>query len=229
MAQSGDQVFCRETGKMKNCAEGTYADYEEGHTGGAALCNGGVYDRDSYDACPSRPECMRATEVKEASRRSLPIYMGNSRLGATQIVGQTPAATPSAVPINPTSPNQGYRPGGAYPTSMAARTTPAGQQQQQIQQHQAQPGMMGFPHTPYPVYVPQPVQPPNNFPMVMQTPFAAPVPFHAGGISPTFLPDDDEPILLRLLKNMTQGAVASSGWHMFDLARSTDWFGRRRR
>lgn len=223
MAQSGDQVFCRETGKMKNCDKDTYAEYEEGHVGGAALCNGGVFQRDSYDACPSRPECARATEVKQASQRSLPIYMGNSRLGATQVIGTTPAASP----MNPTSPAQGYKPQTAYPVNMPAKPQQY-QPQYQQQQQQQQFGTMGFPQVPYPVYVPQPVQPPTNFPAVMQTPFAAPVPFHAGGISPTFLPDDDEPILLRLLKNVTQGAVASTGWHMFDLARSTDWFGRKR-
>ena len=87
---------------------------------------------------------------------------------------------------------------------------------------------LNYPGVPYPMYVPTPVQPPQQFPQSMQTPFAAPIPFHAVGVSPTFLPDEDEGIFSRLGKNIGQGMIPSTGWHIYDFARTVDMFGRRR-
>lgn len=233
MNQSGQQVRCPQTGKMKNCGskDGVpiWADYEEGHSGSAALCNGGIFDNDSYDACPSRPECQRATEInrieEEDRKRRLPVLSTNGRLGSTQIVGATPAAQRSAMnPTEPADPTRWRPTYDANRPTMPARSTQLPQQpQQQYYDTRYREREQSYPH-----YAPQPVMPPQQFPMAMQTPYAAPVPFHAGGISPTFLPDRDESLPLRLLKNVGQGAIASTGWHVFDFARTVDFFGRRR-
>jgi hypothetical protein len=65
--------------------------------------------------------------------------------------------------------------------------------------------------------------PPDTVPYVMRTPYVTPVASH-GEMTPTFLPMEGEGIIQRLFKNMAQGAVGSAGWHVYDLARSTDWF-----
>lgn len=224
-AQTGKQMICRETGKMKNC--GTFAEWEEGHSGSAAMCNGGLYDGDSYDVCPSRGECFKATNGQsDGDRRYLPVM----NAGRTQIVGQTPTASP-AQPAQ-----QGrWRPpyADAYerymgaPTTVPAKTGTGGLPPAKPAQP-AQPGQLTYPTAPYPMYVPTPVQPPQQFPQAMQTPFAAPIPFHAGGVTPTFLPEGDESILGRLGKNIGQGMIGSFGWHVFDFARNVDMFGRRK-
>jgi hypothetical protein len=223
MSQTGSQVLCEQTGKMKNC--GVWAAYEEGFSGSAAMCNGGLYDGDSYEACPSRNDCFRATKEKEDSgRRHLPVNMGRP-LGATQIIGQTPAARPSQPGTRPRAAwEDAYeRWRGTPPTSLPARTSGMAP---------AQPagggGSLNYPSSPYPAYVPTPIQPPQQFPPSMQTPFAAPVPFHAGGITPTFLPVGDESIWTRLGKNIGQGMVGSFGWQIFDFARTVDMFGRKK-
>jgi hypothetical protein len=232
-AQTGKQVICRETGKMKNC--GTFAEWEEGHSGSAAMCNGGIYDGDSYDVCPSRGECQRAMvrQAEQPDNRYLPV-MGNGR---TQIVGQTPAARP-AQPAGQPGPMQQWRPPYAdsyerymgAPTTIPARTSSGGGlAPARPAQPAAQPGQINYPTSPYPMYVPTPIQPPQQFPQAMQTPFAAPVPFHAGGVTPTFLPEDGEGIFTRLGKNIGQGMIGSFGWQVFDFARNVDMFGRKRK
>ena len=71
---------------------------------------------------------------------------------------------------------------------------------------------------------PRPVVPPEDYPKSMQTPFVHSGYQQMGGMTPTFLPDDEEGVFTRLVKNMGQGAIGSSGWHIFDLARSVDFF-----
>lgn len=187
------------------------------------MCNGGIYDGDTYDSCPSRDGCRQATVQLRPKHAAVP-----DRNYGTQIVGRTSA----------TAPEDGWRQASrqatqawwnssttmpaAKPTNPAQLGRPPGPSQYQ------QPANMTYPGVPYPTYVPTPVQPPQQFPQAMQTQFAAPIPFHAGGVSPTFLPDDDESILSRLGKNIGQGMIASTGWHIFDFARNVDMFGRRR-
>ena len=72
----------------------------------------------------------------------------------------------------------------------------------------------------------QPIMPPKDFPEQMQTPYLAPRPVPSMGVTPTFLPGEDESVWSRLGKNVTQGAIGSTGWHLFDFARSVDFFGR---
>jgi len=73
--------------------------------------------------------------------------------------------------------------------------------------------------------VPYPVQPPPYFPYSMQTPYASPTPVGAGGgITPTFLPKEDEGLFSRLGKNILQGMVGANGWHVYDYARTVDLF-----
>lgn len=225
MPQTAKQTWCSQTGRMKNCQE--YAEWEEGHSGESAMCNGGIFDGDTYDPCPSREPCRAATQNKY--HLDVVGNRGYAPSNRTQIVGNTrPTASPS---------ENGWRLASraieagkrlySAPTTMAAAGGPA-QSAGMARPSQPQPGQAHYPGVPYPMYVPTPVQPPQQFPQAMQTPFAAPIPFHAGGVSPTFLPDQDEGILSRLGKNIGQGMIASAGWHIFDFARNVDMFGRRR-
>lgn len=218
MPQTAKQEWCRETGRMKNC--GTFAEYEGGNSGEAAMCNGGIYDGDTYDSCPSREPCRQATVQLRPKHAPAP-----ERNYGTQVVGRTATASPpqtgwrqvdnminqsvqSTRWASPATTLPAAKPGGAAPG--------------------AQPGMVSYNGVPYPAYVPTPVQPPPQFPPAMQTPFAAPIPFHAGGVSPTFLPEQGGGVFKRLGKNIGQGLIASTGWHVFDFARNVDMFGRRK-
>jgi hypothetical protein len=73
------------------------------------------------------------------------------------------------------------------------------------------------------VPVPGVVIPPKEYPETMRTPFAEPT--GIGGVTPTFLPMKKEQIFARLGKNIVQGMVGSTGWHVFDFARNVDFFG----
>ena len=76
-------------------------------------------------------------------------------------------------------------------------------------------------------YAPQPVVPPETYPRVMQTPYTVPMPVQpVGSVSPTFLPRSDESVWSRLGKNVAQGWLNSTGWHVFDYTRNVDLFGR---
>jgi hypothetical protein len=44
------------------------------------------------------------------------------------------------------------------------------------------------------------------------------------GPSPTFLPDPEEGVMTRTGKNIAQGWLASTGWHIFDMAQQVDFF-----
>jgi len=223
MPQTAKQEWCRETGRMKNC--GTFAEYEGGNSGEAAMCNGGIYDGDTYDACPSKEPCRQATVQLRPKYASAP-----ERNYGTQIVGRTPTAAPdngwraaSSAATQSWWNGSTTMPAARPPVGGTPQGRPAGQQPTQPNT-----ANLSYPSVPYPMYVPTPVQPPQQFPQSMQTPFAAPIPFHAGGVSPTFLPDEDEGILSRLGKNIGQGMIASTGWHIYDFARTVDMFGRRR-
>jgi hypothetical protein len=61
----------------------------------------------------------------------------------------------------------------------------------------------------------------------MQTPFAPPP--AVTGISPVFIPVEGESTFFRFLKNAMQGALASSGFHLFGLAQTIDFFPHERR
>lgn len=47
---------------------------------------------------------------------------------------------------------------------------------------------------------------------------------HHMGPSPTFIPTKKEGVFKRLTKNVTQGWLASFGWHIFDMAQQVDMF-----
>lgn len=187
------------------------------------MCNGGIFDGDTYDPCPSREPCRQAT----LNKVHLNVVRSPSH-NRTQIVGSTkPVSAPSdGWRTTRQAIENGARLMNAAPTTLAAARPAQGTGM--MMSGQPQPGQANYPGVPYPMYVPTPVQPPQQFPQAMQTPFAAPIPFHAGGISPTFLPDHDEGIFSRLGKNVGQGMIASVGWHVFDFARNVDMFGRRR-
>ena len=207
---------------MKNC--GTFAEYGGGNSGEAAMCNGGIYDGDTYDPCPSRGPCQQATLQLRPKQAAAP-----DRNYGTQIVGRTPGATPA--------PENGWRDASRNAqeswwrasTTLPAARPAAGQAPPRNNQPAPTGANLAYPSVPYPAYVPTPIQPPQQFPQAMQTPFAAPIPFHAGGVSPTFLPDEDEGIFSRLGKNIGQGMIASTGWHVYDFARTVDMFGNKRR
>jgi hypothetical protein len=77
----------------------------------------------------------------------------------------------------------------------------------------------------YEAQYPQPVIPPPEYPKAMRTPYASATPVYQGGVSPTFLPRDNEEVFGRLGKNMLQGVLAGIGWHIYDYSRSVDLFG----
>jgi hypothetical protein len=211
LQQTGPQVWCSQTGKMKNCPTGVWADYEEGQRNGAALCNGGIYSGKTYDPCPSRTECRAATEraaAEEEQRVRLPQYQQPQ---GTRFLAGTPAARqniPAAQPLR-----NGY---GQSTTLTSARPQTTQYHQQYV--------------PPRPDVLQPPVQLPEHYPTALRTPFAAPAPVGMGGVSPTFLPnDEDERLFVRLFKNITQGAISSTGWHVFDFSRNVDLFPHQRR
>ena len=144
--------------------------------------------------------------------------------GGTRLVGATPAAQQQQ------QQTRDWRDDFYARSSLTMRQQQPGQAmaQARVVQPGQQGGMAQYQGVPYPTHSPTPVQPPQQYPQAMQTPFAAPVPFHTGGISPTFIPEGDEGIFSRLMKKVGQGMIASTGWHVFDYARTVDMFGRRR-
>lgn len=226
--QTGPQEDSPIPGRMKNCQ--TWAAYETGNGGTAAMCNGGYYEGDYYEPCPVRFQCKSDTDNK----RHLPVMNPSQPFGGTRII----ASTPNIQQVQ----NQGHRPDHPFfsdpqrwrreheqrmsglPTSMPGRPPQVGGAQPS---RQAQPTQStGFPSVPYPTYYPHPVSPPSQYPPAMQTPYASPIPFHAGGITPTFLPAAGESVWSRLGKNVGQGMIGAFGWQVFDLARNVDFFGR---
>lgn len=209
-------------GKKKNC--GTWAKWTNGQTGDAAMCNGGHYEGDYYEVCPARRECRNMTEMDDG-RTHLPIMNPDRPFGGTRILASSPAA-------NQQGQQQGQQQQGQRPfmegyekwlsgLSTTQRATIGQQQQQGAMSRQAQPVQNQQPNF---HHFPHPIMPPENFPQAMQTPYAAPIPHHAGGITPTFLPEEDGNIWMRLGKNVAQGMIGSTGWHVFDFARNVDLF-----
>jgi hypothetical protein len=209
--QTGYAVKCAETGKTKNCS--SYAEYETPTSSATAnLCNGGWYKGEFYNECASKAECMVSTLRKTGGytvdqRRHLPIHTNEakpfgSRPGST-IVGGTP---------NLADHLRGW---GTWPTTIPKADT------------MMRPGVPLPSPMQVPAPLPFPVQPPPEWPEAMRTAYAGPTPVQAGGVTPTFLPKDDEPVWSRLGKNIVQGWIGSTGWHTYDYARTVDLFGRR--
>ncbi len=77
----------------------------------------------------------------------------------------------------------------------------------------------------HPGYGPVPVQPPEHYPARMQSPYVQ-SPTAPMGITPTFLPMDNEHIATRIAKNAFQGSIGAIGWHIFSMAQSLDFWRR---
>jgi hypothetical protein len=222
--QTGPQEESPIPGRMKNCS--SWAKYESGFTGAAAMCNGGHFDGDYYETCPVRFQCKTDTD----SKKHLPVMNPSQPFGGTRMIASTPntGGTPSGFGADPHRwrREQEARLAG-FPTSMpSGRPAQVGGAQPARPAYPQAQQVGGYPSVPYPVYYPQPVAPPPQFPAAMQTQYASPIPFHAGGVTPTFLPHDGENIWSRLGKNVAQGMIGSTGWHIFDFARNVDFFGR---
>lgn len=225
--QTGPQEESPIPGRMKNCS--SWAKYESGFTGEAAMCNGGHYDGDYYEPCPVRFHCKSETDGK----KHLPVMNPAQPFGGTRMIASTPNTQPSQGGGFGADPYRWRREQesrlAGFPTTMSARPSQVGGAQPARAGAAQQPGpaqAANYPSVPYPIYFPQPVSPPPQFPPAMQTSYAAPIPFHAGGVTPTFLPAAGENIWSRLGKNVAQGMIGSTGWHVFDFARSVDFFGR---
>lgn len=218
--QTGQQQPSGIPGKKKNC--NTWGEYEvPGASATAAMCNGGWYDRDFYHECPVKAEC-RAETQRKAGRVHLPLTHE-----------PRPMALPRSVPLAGT-PNLEARPALAAPRpktwadqwgtrpSMPATSVP----QKPVQAAALVPKGLPTPAD-VPAPLPYPVAPPKEWPAAMHTPYAGPSGAPSMGVTPTFLPTEDEGIFSRLAKNAAQGAIGAVGWHVFDFARTVDLFGRR--
>ena len=228
--QTGPQEDSPIPGRMKNCS--FWAAYEAGNVGTAAMCNGGHYEGDYYEPCPVRYQCKSDTDNK----RHLPVMNPTQPFGGTRILASTPNIQQDRQQQGEWRRDQPFfaDPGRwrrEHEQRMANLPTSVPRRPEQV--GGARPAnpvnyehMSGFPSVPYPTYYPHPVSPPPQFPPAMQTPYASPIPFHAGGITPTFLPAPGESVWSRLGKNVGQGMIGAFGWQVFDLARNVDFFGR---
>lgn len=210
--QTGPQQPSPIPGKKKNCNE--WAVFEAaGSSPTAALCNGGWYDGSFYHECPVRAECVVATRQK-AGKTHLPVtHQARPLIGAPRSF--TVASTPNLgaqPPVQKSWADQ-FRARPPVPTTVPQVPMRA-------------PEGLPTPAT-VPAPLPYPVAPPKEWPAAMTTPYAGPVAPPSVGITPTFLPGEEEDVFSRLLKNIAQGAVGSTGWHIFDYARTVDLFGRR--
>lgn len=199
--QTGPQSRSPITGVKKNC--GTWAEYEPGYSGSAAMCNGGTYDDDTYNPCPAREYCKQETRNKQArSNRTLPI------LNTGKPFGYRPGS--NLIASTPNTKEQSWRSKleewKNRPFPMSQYTT------QRTSQEECD------------TRLPHPVQPPSDWPESMRTPFASPIPVTGNGFSPTFLPAAGEDPFERLGKNLIQGALSAIGWQIFDFARNVDMF-----
>lgn len=229
------------TNKIMNCAskEGNdWANWEEkGSSHSASVCHGGVFNGELYGACPSRFDCRIATaqrlsqeaassaQAMEARRHHLPVVqqqpsMPAPQIGGLRVIGSTPAARPTAPSTNqyqPPAAPTALQPRGQAPTPTPGGLWPA-------QQIAGAPRGMFSP----PQHAPVPIIPPEMYPRTMQTPYAhSPQAFPMGGITPTFLPVGEEGVVERLAKNVAQGMIGSTGWHVMSLSQSIDFFQKR--
>jgi hypothetical protein len=219
------------TNKLMNCATASggsdWGKWEEkGASPSAAICHGGTFNGQLYAMCPSRWDCRIETKRLEAiekaasqqkledRRHHLPVVQGG---GGIQVIGSTPAA--QRAPVPPTNPFQSWSQPAA-PTSLRPTGTVAGAPAAAF----APPAITPRGFSP-PGHAPVPIMPPEMYPTHMRTPYAhGPHHYPMGGVTPTFLPAEDESILARLGKNVVQGAIGSTGWHTFALAQSIDFF-----
>jgi hypothetical protein len=207
--QTGPRIACEEIpGKSQNC--NAFGEYElPGNSPEAAMCNGGAYKGDWYNECPVKFECKTRTLRKH----SLPILNEPKPFGArSQIVAQTPNVNDMLRPVW-----EGLPASLTMPTNIPTKTaSPSGG----TVRGPVEPHQIPYPHA-------YPVKPPETYPVAMQTAYAGPQPVMTGGVTPTFLPANNEGIFGRLAKNVAQGMVGSTGWHIFDYARTIDMFGRK--
>lgn len=199
-------------GTEKNC--NAWADYEVyGSSETSKLCHGGMFRETYYRPCPSRTECQAATELARGSaptdqRRHLPVAQPNPvsasypGLRPTQSTALYPRSAAPNMPA-PSNPTYG-RPMG-MPTTLpqAQQRTPFGT----------------------PAHAPVPIMPPEAYHSSMQSPYANHP--HVGVMTPVFLPEQDESIFGRIMKNVVQGAIGSTGWHFYGFMSSVDIFKRR--
>ena len=206
--EPGKQIPCEHVpGKKKNC--NSWAEFEPvGSSPTAKLCHGGAHDGEWFQPCPVRLECQGATLARAESRRSLPVMNNRSPFNEAKPFGNRPGSEVIARTVNLRDHIPGW---GSMPTSLPQQKTGRGL---------TEPSQVPFP-------LPYPVQPPGEYPEAMRTPFVGPTQAVAGGITPTFLPQSGEGLASRLVKNIAQGAIGSTGWHIFDFARSVDFFGRK--
>lgn len=209
------------TGRKKNCT--SWAEYETPQsTTTANMCNGGWFSGDYYNECEAKADCLADTLRKNGGKtadgkRYLPTVQGSytnnekpfGRPGS-QIVGGT---------TNLADQLRGW---GSWTPSMPS-TIPKASVDPLTKPSVSMPTPMQVP-----IPLPYPVQPPAEWPKAMQTPYAGPTSAMAGGITPTFLPQQGDSIAGRLMRNIIQGWIGSAGWHTFDYARSVDMFGNRR-
>lgn len=199
MQQTGAQMD-GETGKKKNC--NSWAEWEPPRSSPtAAMCNGGMYKGDWYNECPSKGDCQIAT-ASRTGKHMLPVLNQEKPFGS-QLVAQ--------------SPNLGDRLGRPFEPWRQPGLPATIPQQQRAD---VRPQQIGN-------HLPFPVTPPPEWPLAMRTPYLAPTRIH--GVTPTFLPADDENFLARLIKNIMQGWIGATGWHIFDFTQAVDLFGSKRK
>ena len=191
-----------ETGKLKNCT--SWAEYEMPNASSTAvLCNGGGrYNGNWYNRCPSADDCRAATYRRDDTKTHLPLHRERPFGGSgSSVVASTPGLMQR--------PDLFDRWGSRLPATIpAARTTTA----------------LDPRGSPYP----GPIIPPQDYPAGMRTPYVTPS-RTGGGITPTFLPGEEEGIFERLAKNIGQGLIGATGWHIFEMAQSVDFFPAKRK
>lgn len=219
MAQTGAQEESPVPGKMMNCHDfGTY-EPEGSRTPHAAMCHGGLYLGDSYNACPVKAECRNLTISR---RHRLPVLVEDRK----PLVTPPPQSAKPEERRNPFLMPPFKMPGlGEMPTQIpqakTAQATPVQTptvnklvEELQAKINEVRSSMGLFPGA---------VIPAVDAPHGMRTPYAAPTAVPAG-VSPTYLPQEGESVWRRLLKNILQGLLAALGWHVFDYSRSIDLF-----
>lgn len=186
------------SGRMKNCD--TWAEYEDvGTSETARLCSGGIFQGERFTECPSRTDCLAATRRLAAAQeeRRGGVYTAQGKpFGSTVLASSM---------VRRDGPRNGGQP---YSWEPLPTSIPTNRVQQQAT-----------------VTGPIAATPPTTNPVSMQTPYVVPATVQPGGsVSPTFLPVGNENAWGRLCKNVAQGWMNSTGWHIFDLSRSIDFF-----
>lgn len=183
----------------------SWAEYEtRGSSPSSNLCHGGYYDGDYFEACPARSECKQATKQRAATsgrKRTMPVLNAAKPVGSPRS-GIRELATTSNLEKMET--HFGKTPEWKTRTSLPGKKTTT------------------TAHTPAQV----PVIPPKEYPVALRTPHMSPHPMApTGGVTPTFLPDDKPDRFSRLGKNIAQGMIGVTGWHVHEYLRHVDMFG----